>query len=198
MEDIQTNKTLKTVLLVDDDAQIRNKLKSFFANTEYRVIGEAADGMCALEICRKLNPQIVLIDIEMPVMDGICATEIICKENIAHCVIMLTSFYHREYVNSAIEAGAFGYLTKPFDTKSIIPTIEVCFEQSNKMFQLKKNNSKMEQRLNNRVTVDRAKLMLMETKGLSEEQAYVYIKEISKRKSISMEQISKYLLAGVK
>lgn len=183
-----------TVLLVDDDRQTRDELRQFFANTSYRVAGDAADGMEAVAMCRSLRPDLVLLDVKMPLLDGISAARMIREDASAHCVVMLTSFDDRECVNLALAAGAAGYLTKPLQRGDILPTLEVCLGHSKKCYLLEKNRGSLKRRLAGRETVDRAKLALMEERALSEEEAYNLIRELSRRKNLSMEQVARFLL----
>lgn len=186
---------VNTVLLADDDEDIRNTLRRFFAEeTGYRVIGEACDGMGAVEQCRMLRPDLVLLDIQMPILDGIRAAQMICGEELAHCVVMLTAFSDRDYIQAAIDAGAYGYLTKPIQTEKIMPTLELCLNQSKENYLLRKNRDSLNKRLDDRETVDRAKLALMESKHMQEAEAYTYLRELSRRKSLSMKQVAVYLL----
>ena len=111
-----------TLFLADDEESIRRTLREFFAELpDYRIVGEACDGMEAVEGCKKARPDVALLDIQMPVLDGIGAAKLILAERSAKCVIMLTAFSDQTYVQEALEAGAFGYLTKPFQPEQGIP-----------------------------------------------------------------------------
>lgn len=196
MEMTGGNRRVTTVLLADDDEGVRRGLRTFFAGQPgYRVVGEACDGAAAVEGCRTLGPDLVLLDIQMPVLDGIEAARLICQGGLARCVVMLTAFSERAYISSAIEAGAFGYLTKPFETGRILPTLELCMHQSKERYLLRKEYRGLEQKLDSRDAVDRAKLLLMESKGMPETEAYLYIRELSRRKGMSMAAIAQYLIA---
>lgn len=190
-----TRKTT-TILLADDDENVRSTLREFFApRPDYKVVGEACDGAATVEACRKLGPDVVLLDIQMPVLDGIGAARLLLSEGLARCVIMLTAFSDRMYIQDALDAGAFGYLTKPFEPDKILPTLELCIHQSKENYLLKKEYRNLNRRLNERTGVDRAKLLLIESKGMAEDEAYQYIRELSRRKGISMAKISDYLIA---
>ncbi|NCB63654.1 MAG: response regulator [Clostridia bacterium] len=185
-----------TILLADDDESVRGTLRDFFASCpDYKVVGEACDGAATVEACRKLGPDVVLLDIQMPVLDGIGAARLLLAEGLARCVVMLTAFSDRMYIQDALDAGAFGYLTKPFEPDKILPTLEVCIHQSKESYLLKKEYRNLSRRLDERTSVDRAKLLLIESKGMAEDEAYQYIRELSRRKGMSMSRISDYLLA---
>lgn len=187
---------LKTVVIADDDNNIRNSLKEFFKGTIYQVVAEAPNGLEIVEKCKEFNPDIAIVDIQMPIMDGIKVAQIIAQEKTAKCIIMLTSFDDTEYVSKAILAGATGYLTKPVDFSLIVPTIEVCLEKSKDCYLLSKDIQKIKKRKDTRDIIDRAKLIVMESKNVSEDKAYEIIRELSRRKQVSMERIAHYLLVG--
>ena len=175
---------------------MRRTLRKFFAqHAEYSVVGEASDGAATVERCRALGPDVALLDIQMPVLDGIGAARMLLGEGLVKCVVMLTAFSERVYIQDALDAGAFGYLTKPFEPEKILPTLELCIHQSREHHLLQKEHRSLSRRLDERSSVDRAKLLLIESKGMAEDEAYQYIRELSRRKGISMAKISDYLLA---
>lgn len=185
-----------TLFLADDDESVRRALREFFAgNPRYKVVGEAFDGIAAVEACRRLRPDVALLDIRMPILDGLGAARILLGEDLVRCVIMLTAFSDQVYIQDALDAGAVGYLTKPFEPEKILPTLELCIHQSKECHLLKKEHQNLNRRLGERTAVDRAKLVLMETKAMAEDEAYLYIRELSKRMGMSMATVSKYLLA---
>lgn len=189
------NSEVLTIFLADDDEDVRRTLKEFFAGrSRYRVIGEAADGADTLEQCAKLRPDIVMLDIQMPLLNGIHAAGLLLAEGMTKCVMMLTAFADADYIEGALAAGVSGYLTKPFDPEKILPTLEVCVEQSRNRHLLKKEYEKLRRREDERGMIDRAKLLLMETRHWSEEEAYHYIRELSRRKELSMMRVAKYLI----
>lgn len=186
--------SLKTVFIADDDGAVRETLKQWFQDTEYQVVGESSNGLETVEACRTLRPHLVLMDIQMPLLDGIQATRILVEEELAHCVVMLTFFDGPEYLEEAIKAGAGGYLTKPFQPEKILPTLELCLAQSRTRHELNKSYASLNRRLEQRDLVDRAKLCLMEERRLTEQEAYSAIRDLSRRKKLSMAQVSHYLL----
>ncbi len=142
-----TDRKPTTIFLADDDACVRRTLMDFFASCPYyRVIGQASDGAQAVEQCRDLRPDVALLDIQMPILDGIKAAQILLEEKSVKCVVMLTAFSDMGYIHQALDIGAFGYLTKPFEPEKILPTLEVCIHQSKEHNLLQKEYTNMSQR----------------------------------------------------
>ena len=166
-----------TIFLADDDEGVRRTLRTFFEGLPgYRVVGEACDGMEAVEGCRASAPDVALLDIQMPLLDGVSVARQVLADRAAKCVIILTAFSDREHIERVQACGAAGYLTKPFEAEKILPTIELCIARSKEYY-------------------DQAKLLLMETRGMREDEAYQYIRELSRRKGMSMARVASYLLA---
>lgn len=187
-----------TIFLADDDITVRRTLKAVFAEcANYQVVGSAGNGMDAVEGCRKLRPDVALLDIQMPLLDGIAAGRIILEKKYAKCLVMLTAFSDRAYIQEAMDAGAFGYLTKPFEAEKILPTLELCIHRSREYYLLNKERTHQNRRAEERPAVDRAKLMLMESRGMTEGEAYQYIKKLSRRKNMSMAKVAQYVIAGM-
>ena len=172
-----------TIFLADDDEGVRRTLRTFFEGLPgYRVVGEACDGMEAVEGCRASAPDVALLDIQMPLLDGVSVARQVLADRAAKCVIILTAFSDREHIERVQACGAAGYLTKPFEAEKILPTIELCIQH-------------LSRRCQNREPIDQAKLLLMETRGMREDEAYQYIRELSRRKGMSMARVASYLLA---
>lgn len=185
-----------TIFLADDDITVRRTLKSVFAGyPNYQVVGTASNGMDAVEGCKQLRPDVALLDIQMPLLDGIAAARLILQNGYAKCVVMLTAFSDRAYIQDALDAGAFGYLTKPFEPEKILPTLELCIHRSREYYLLSKELKHLDRRAEERPAVDQAKLMLMESRGMTEDEAYQYIRELSRRKNMSMAKIAQYVIA---
>ena len=139
-ENVSTRETRTTTLfLADDDESVRRTLTEFFGRCPgYRVVGTASDGAAAVEGCRRLRPDAALLDLQMPVLSGTGAARMILEAGYAKCVVMLTAFSDRDSVQEALAAGAFGYLTKPFEPDRILPTLEVCLSRSREYHLLRK------------------------------------------------------------
>jgi len=173
------------VLIADDDPIILLDLKQMLESLGYEVIGEAGDGKQAFELAQKLTPDICVLDVKMPVMDGIDAASQIADAGIAP-VILLTAYSDRELVERANEAGVFGYLVKPFKPNDLPPAIEVAKGRFETNKQLTQEVSDAKERLEARKLVDRAKGILMQEHGIDEAEAYrrIQLQSMNNRKSM--------------
>ncbi len=183
------------ILIADDDYSIRKAFRECIIKSRYEIADEVSDGISAVESARKLHPDMAVLDIEMPVMDGITASRIILEEGSAFCTVMLTSFEEENYVRSSIENGAEGYITKPFSREQLLAVLDMSFNQSKERYLLKKDCANLKRKIDNKDLTNRAKLVIMEKKGLDENEAYKYLRELSRRKNISVETVSELVLA---
>ena len=184
-----------TVVVCDDDTFIIKSLRDLLDGTRYDVIGDASNGLDLVRLCREKNPDIVIVDIEMPVMDGITATKDLTENNLTKCVIVLTSFDDAEYIKGAIDTGAAGYLTKPISPDVLIPTIESCLRKSRDLYEMNKKVANINKRIETRGIIEKAQLLLMERHDLSEADAYGYIRSLSKERNTSMADIAEIIIA---
>jgi len=173
------------VLIADDDPIIRLDLKQMLENLGYDVVAEAGDGQQAVQLARETNPEICILDVKMPVMDGIEAVNITTDENIAP-TILLTAYSDRELVDRAKAAGVFAYLVKPFKPSDLPPSIEVARSRFEQNLHLSKEVTTLQDRLEARKLVDRAKGILMDEQKLSEAEAYrrIQIQSMNLRKTM--------------
>lgn len=155
------------VVIAEDEALIRLDLKEMLEEEGYAVVGEAGDGQRAVELAREHRPDLVILDVKMPVLDGISAAELIAKESIAP-VLMLTAFSQRDLVERARDAGAMAYLVKPFSKSDVVPAIEMAVSRFTELKALEQEVADLSQRLETRKLVDRAKSILQTQYGLSE------------------------------
>ena len=121
---------MRTVIIVDDEPITRMDLAEMLAELDFTVLGEAGDGFDAIELCRARRPDVVLMDVKMPVFDGLTAAETIVADDLAECVVLLTAFGQRDIVERANRIGVTGYLVKPIEQRMLLPTIEVALAQS--------------------------------------------------------------------
>ncbi|WP_283674525.1 ANTAR domain-containing response regulator [Butyricicoccus sp. Marseille-Q5471] len=188
------DKSALRVIIADDEPITRMDLKEILSEKGYDVVGEAADGFDAIELCKQLSPDLVIMDIKMPLLDGLSAARIVFAEELAGTVILLTAYSEREFIDSAKELGVGGYLVKPVDEKSLIPNIELAVARSREMRQLRRDIAKVSERLENRSIIERAKGKIMARDGLTEQESYDYIRKLSQVKNISMRRVAEIVL----
>lgn len=181
------------VVIAEDEALIRLDLKEMLEEEGYVVVGEAGDGQRAVELAREHRPDLVILDVKMPVLDGISAAETIAGESIAP-VLMLTAFSQRELVERARDAGAMAYLVKPFSKSDVVPAIEMAVSRFTELKALEKEVADLTQRLETRKLVDRAKSILQTQYGLTEPAAFRWIQKTSMDRRLSMQQVAQAVI----
>lgn len=182
------------VVIADDEPITRMDVKEILEEKGYEVIGEAADGFDAVELCKAKKPELVLMDIKMPLLDGLSAARIMMEEDVDAAIVLLTAYSEREFIDSAKDLGVSGYLVKPIDEKSLIPSIELAVARSKEMRKLRRDIAKVSERLENRSIIEKAKGRIMERDGLSEQEAYDFIRKLSLEKGMSMRRVAEILL----
>ncbi|MBS5702602.1 MAG: response regulator [Butyricicoccus pullicaecorum] len=182
------------VVIADDEPITRMDIKEILEEKGYEVIGEAADGFDAVELCKAKKPELVLMDIKMPLLDGLSAARIMMEEDVDAAIVLLTAYSEREFIDSAKDLGVSGYLVKPIDEKSLIPSIELAVARSKEMRKLRRDIAKVSERLENRSIIEKAKGRIMERDGLSEQEAYDFIRKLSLEKGMSMRRVAEILL----
>ncbi|MGK5637273.1 ANTAR domain-containing response regulator [Streptomyces sp. URMC 126] len=181
------------VVIAEDEALIRLDLKEMLEEEGYSVVGEAGDGETAVALAREHRPDLVILDVKMPVLDGISAAERIAAESIAP-VLMLTAFSQRELVERARDAGAMAYLVKPFSKSDVVPAIEMAVSRFTELKALEKEVADLSQRLETRKLVDRAKSVLQTQYGLTEPAAFRWIQKTSMDRRMSMQQVAEAVI----
>lgn len=181
------------VVIAEDEALIRLDLKEMLEEEGYSVVGEVGDGQQAVELAREHKPDLVILDVKMPVLDGISAAEKIAEESIAP-VLMLTAFSQRDLVERARDAGAMAYLVKPFSKSDVVPAIEMAVSRFAELKALEGEVADLSQRLETRKLVDRAKSILQTDYGLSEPAAFRWIQKTSMDRRLSMQQLAEALI----
>ena len=158
----------------------------------FDVVGHVGDGRAAVDLARRLTPDLVILDVKMPVLDGISAAEQIVAEDLGS-VLMLTAFGQRSLVQRAVEAGAMGYVVKPFTASDVVPAVEVALARGRQMVTLRAEVSGLEGALEARKVVDRAKALLMRNKGVSEAEAFRLIQTTAMDSRLSMREVAEQL-----
>lgn len=185
----------RRVLVAEDEAIIRLDLIEMLGEEGFEVCGEAADGQQAIDLARETRPDLVILDVKMPVLDGIAAAEVIAGERIAP-VVMLTAFSQRELVERASEAGAMAYLVKPFQKKDLLPTIEMAVSRFTQIVALEAEVTDLHQRIETRKLVDRAKGVLQTEHGMNEPTSFRWIQKRSMDLRVTMREVAEAVLSG--
>ena len=166
------------VIIADDESLIRMDLREMLTNLGYLVVGDVGDGLSAVNLARELKPDLLIMDIKMPDMDGIEAAKILTEEHIAP-VVLLTAYSQKDLVERAKEAGVVGYMVKPFRESDLTPAIEIAMARFQEFQTLSKEVNDLQVAFETRKLVDRAKGILMDTQGLSESEAFRKIQKMS-------------------
>lgn len=183
----------RRVLVAEDEALIRLDLVEMLGEEGYEVVGEAGDGATAVRLAEELRPDLVVLDVKMPVLDGISAAERIVEQRIAP-VLMLTAFSQRDLVERARDAGAMAYLVKPFTRADLVPAIEMAISRHDQLAALEEEVADLGDRLETRKLVDRAKGVLQARFGLSEPDAFRWIQKAAMDKRTSMRDVARVVL----
>ena len=182
------------VVIADDDVITRLDIREALEFQGYEVVGEAADGIDAVELCADLKPDVVLLDVKMPVMDGLTAAKIIGGAGNDIAIIMLTAYNDKQFVDKAGEFVALGYLVKPVDEKSLTPTIEIAVKRLKEFRELKKTVEGQEKKLEERKIIEKAKGILIQNNSISEDEAYKYLRTISMNKRKTIVEVAKIII----
>jgi two-component system, response regulator PdtaR len=181
------------VVIAEDEALIRLDLKEMLEEEGYEVAGEAGDGETAVKLAAELRPDLVILDVKMPVLDGLSAAEQIAADRIAP-VVILTAFSQRELVDRARDAGAMAYLVKPFTKADLVPAIEMAGSRFQELRALEAEVGSLRDRLEVRKLLDRAKGTLQTQHGMSEPEAFRWIQKTSMDRRISMREVAQAVL----
>ena len=183
------------ILVVDDESLIRMDITEMLEDAGHEVVAEGENGQQAIELAREYNPDIIIMDVKMPVMDGISAAKIISEEEIAP-VLLLTAFSQEDIVDKASEAGVIGYLVKPIREEQLFPAIKVAVQRFRDYKSLGLELEKLQESLESRKLLDRAKGILMTAHGLTEQEAYRRMQQFSMNKRISLKELAEKIIAA--
>jgi len=181
------------VVVADDESIIRLDLKESLRKLGHDVVGEAGDGRRAVELARQLRPDLMVLDIKMPEMDGIDAAKVIADEKIAP-VLLVTAYSQLDLVNRARDAGVFGYVVKPFQESDLLPAIQIAIARFQEYLEIARQAKSLEEQLETRKLVDRAKGILMDKHGLREQEAYRRIQQQSMNRRRSMREVAEAII----
>jgi response regulator NasT len=168
-------------------------LREMLGNLGYLVIGDVGDGQSAVNLARELKPDVILMDVKMPNMDGIEAAKILTEEQIAP-VVLLTAYGQKELVDRAKEAGVVGYLVKPFREADLLPAIEVALTRFNEFKAVRQEVEDLQNALETRKLVERAKGILMDTQGMDENEAFRKIQKMSMNTRKPMKEVAEAII----
>ncbi|MEV4508744.1 response regulator [Dactylosporangium sp. NPDC049525] len=184
----------RRVLIAEDEALIRLDLREMLVEEGYDVVGEAGDGETAVGLAEELKPDLVIMDIKMPIMDGLAAAEKIAGARLAP-VVILTAFSQRDLVERARAAGAMAYLVKPFQKSDLVPAVEIAVSRFAELAVLEEEVATLTDRLETRKVVERAKGQLMATYSMNEPQAFKWIQRTAMDHRMTMREVADRIIA---
>nr|WP_029089128.1 response regulator [Brevibacterium album] len=187
---------VKRVVVAEDEAVIRLDIVEMLREVGYDVVGEAADGESAIRLAEELRPDLVVMDIKMPVLDGISAAERIVSARIAP-VVLLTAFSQKELVERARDAGAMAYVVKPFSSNDLLPALEIALSRHAEITALETEISDLTDRFETRKLVERAKGLLISSMGLTEPEAFRWIQKTSMDRRLTMREVAETVLSQI-
>ena len=180
------------ILVAEDETIIRLDLVEMLTESGYEVVAEAENGAVAIELAKKLKPDLAILDVKMPEIDGITAAEQIIT---LAPVLMLTAFSQRELVERARDAGVMAYVVKPFSISDLVPAIEIAISRHRQMKSLEAEVADLYERLETRKIIDRAKGILMKAMGLTEPESFSWIQKTAMDRRISMKQVAQAVIS---
>ena len=185
---------MRRIIVVDDEPITRIDICEILREAGYNVVAEAGDGFDAIEQSRKHNPDFIIMDVKMPILDGLKAAKVITENKLSRGVVLLTAYSNREFIDEAKNIGIIGYIVKPIDEKSFIPNLEIIFNKQEEFEELEKKYIKTNQKLEDRKKIDIAKRILMKSRNFTENEAYEYIRTLSMNKRCDMGKIANIII----
>ena len=185
---------MRKIIVVDDEPITRMDICEILKEANYDVVAQAGDGFDAIEQSRKHQPDFVIMDVKMPILDGLKAAKVITEEKLSRGIVLLTAYSNKEFIEEAKNIGIIGYIVKPIDEKSFIPNLEIIFNKQEEFEKLEKKYLKTSQKLEDRKKIDIAKSILMKTRNFTENEAYEYIRTLSMNKRCDMGKIADIII----
>ncbi|GGA57081.1 transcriptional regulator [Pseudoclavibacter endophyticus] len=189
----EANQAPRRVVVAEDESLIRLDIVEILRDNGFDVVGEAGDGETAVALANELRPDLVVMDVKMPQLDGISAAEQLAKNNVAP-VVLLTAFSQKELVDRATEAGALAYVVKPFTQNDLLPAIEIALARHQQILALESEVADLAERFETRKQVDRAKGLLTAKMGLSEPEAFRWIQKASMDRRLTMLEVAQAVI----
>lgn len=184
----------KTVVIVEDEPITRMDISEILTAEGYNVVGSASDGFDAIRLCEELNPDLVLMDIKMEMLNGLKAARILIEREISSCIVILTAYNTKEFIEESKEIGVSGYVVKPVDEKNLIPAIEVALARCEDMERMKLEIEQTNKKLEERKIIEKAKGILIHEKSISEDKAYQSMRKLSMDKRVAIVDIAKIII----
>ena len=185
---------MRTIAVAEDEPITRMDICAMLEELGFSIAGEASDGFDAIELCRRTKPDIALLDVKMPVFDGLTAAETICREDLAKCVIMLTAFSDEDIVKRAAKAGVTGYLVKPVDRSKLLPTIEVAYAQSLRLRESREEAKKAQCQIAADRDIHKAQKLFAQKYRCSDTEAYEKMRKMAMNKRVPLYTIARAVL----
>ncbi len=185
----------RRAIVVDDEPITRIDLRQMLTEMGFTVVGEAADGFDAIALCRRCHPDVVLMDIKMPVFDGMTASETLIREELCGCVVLLTAFQDRELIERAGRIGVTGYLVKPVEERLLLPTLEVAMAQAGRLREARREAEEMKRQMEEQKLIQRAKALLAKSEGTSEGEAYRRLQRLAMEKRCTLVSLCQAVVA---
>ncbi|MFF2855965.1 ANTAR domain-containing response regulator [Peribacillus sp. NPDC058002] len=186
---------VKRILVVEDESIVLLDITIMLKDAGFDVVGHARDGEKAIELAHALQPDLVLMDIKMPKMNGLKASDVI-SNTFQIPVLLLTAFSQREYIDEAKRANIVGYLVKPITEANLIPAVEIALQQAANTKKHQERNAQLDETLTNRKVIEKAKGIIMKRKNVTEELAYNKLRRLSMDKQLSMETVARRIIAN--
>jgi response regulator NasT len=186
---------VKRILVVEDESIVLLDITIMLKDAGFDVVGHARNGEKAIELAHALQPDLVLMDIKMPKMNGLKASDVI-SNTFQIPVLLLTAFSQREYIDEAKRANIVGYLVKPITEANLIPAVEIALLQAANTKKHQERNAQLDETLTNRKVIEKAKGIIMKRKNVTEETAYNKLRRLSMDKQLSMETVARRIIAN--
>lgn len=183
------------VVLADDEPIIVMNLKEVLEDSGYEIVGTASNGFATIDLCKEYRPDILIIDIRMPGLDGLQTAKFVHEGGYVDTIVIESAFDDEEFVQKAGKYGVSAFMVKPIDSKTLVSTLKVATARSKELSSLRSEVIEVNKSMETRKKIERAKGLIMDKLGLSEQEAFNYIRGISKENNISMEFVAEILLS---